>query len=666
MSNLRLHLSDPQAARPARPSMPLGRHLIEAGAIGKSDLIHALDLQNHVDAPLGEILMSEGLANPQDVLEALARQHNTQFVDLRDDPPQQGLGHRLPASLCLEYRAIAWLDMGGTLIVATSQPHRFATLRRALGDRAPAILPVVASEQQIQDEITRSYGGELAHRAANRVPAAISCRGWGAAGRRRLLWAIAAAIALLCALIIAPMGTLTALTLLAFITLLMTTSLKAAALWSQIMAKTAESPLPFIAKTTLPYRLPRVSIMVPLLKEKEIASALVARLTRLTYPKSLLDVVLVLEETDTTTKQTLARTVLPSWISVIAVPARGGLTTKPRALNYALDFCKGSIIGVWDAEDAPEPDQLERVVSRFHQAPDNVACLQGILDYYNPRANWLARCFTIEYAAWWRVLLPGVARLGLVIPLGGTTLFFRRNILERLAGWDAHNVTEDADLGVRLARAGYVTELLPTVTYEEANCRLWPWVRQRSRWLKGFLVTWCVHMRDPAQLMQDLGWLRFIGVQTMLLATVAQFTCAPLLWSFWLAVIGLAHPVEQILGNTALWAMVGVFILSATLNLGLSLMAVSGKAHRHLMWWVFTTPFYYPFGALAAFKGLYEFIVSPFFWDKTQHGVTPLHDTPTPILPEEKPSTSATSPKLVFRRRYQASPPTEARKQASI
>ncbi|MFC6586782.1 hypothetical protein ACFQDZ_05755 [Sulfitobacter pacificus] len=112
MSNLRLHLSDPQAARPARPSMPLGRHLIEAGAIGKSDLIHALDLQNHVDAPLGEILMSEGLANPQDVLEALARQHNTQFVDLRDDPPQQGLGHRLPASLCLEYRAIAWLDMG--------------------------------------------------------------------------------------------------------------------------------------------------------------------------------------------------------------------------------------------------------------------------------------------------------------------------------------------------------------------------------------------------------------------------------------------------------------------------------------------------------------------------------------------------------------------------
>lgn len=652
MSNLRLHLANPQMARPAPPSMPLGRHLIEAGAIGNSDLVHALEVQDRVDAPLGEILMAEGLADPQDVLEALARQHNTQFVDLRDDPPQPGLGHRLPASLCLEYRAIAWLDMGGSLLVATSQPHRFAMLRRALGDRAPTILPVVASEQQIQDEITRTYGGELAHKAASRVPAAISCRSWEAAGRSRQIFAFALAIAALIALIKAPISTLAAFTMLAFITLLMTTVLKAAALWSQIMNKTAETPLPFIAQRTLPYRLPRVSIMVPLLKEKEIASALVARLTILTYPKSLLDVVLVLEECDTTTKETLSRTALPPWISVIAVPAHGGLTTKPRALNYALDFCKGSIIGVWDAEDAPEPDQLERVVSRFHSAPKNVACLQGILDYYNPRANWLARCFTIEYAAWWRVLLPGIARLGLVIPLGGTTLFFRRTILEKLAGWDAHNVTEDADLGVRLARAGYVTELLPTVTYEEANCRLWPWVRQRSRWLKGFLITWCVHMRDPAQLVRDLGWVRFIGVQTMLLATVAQFACAPLLWSFWLAVFGVMHPVEQTFGTTVLWSMVGVFILSATLNLALSLVAVSGKDHRHLLWWVFTTPFYFPLGALAAFKALHEFVASPFYWDKTEHGVTPLPDTDTQILHSTaRQKTMPAEP--VFRRRYQ-------------
>jgi len=370
-----------------------------------------------------------------------------------------------------------------------------------------------------------------------------------------------------------------------------------------------------------PFRLPRVSILVPLLKEKEIAGALITRLGRLTYPKSLLNVVLVLEQGDIVTRDTIARTDLPEWISVIEVPEANSLTTKPRALNYALDFCRGSIIGVWDAEDAPEPDQLERVVTRFQQAPENVACLQGILDYYNTHTNWISRCFTIEYATWWRVVLPGIARLGFVIPLGGTTLFFRRDILEKLCGWDAHNVTEDADLGVRLARHGYVTELLPTVTYEEANCRAWPWVRQRSRWLKGFLITWCVHMRNPAALLRDLGWKRFLGVQTILLATFSQFALAPLLWSFWLTLFGLTHPIEATLGAPFMWIMISFFIGAEILNLSISIAAVSGRDHRHLIGWVLTTPLYFPMGALAAYKGLHEFIVSPFFWDKTQHGI---------------------------------------------
>jgi cellulose synthase/poly-beta-1,6-N-acetylglucosamine synthase-like glycosyltransferase len=99
----------------------------------------------------------------------------------------------------------------------------------------------------------------------------------------------------------------------------------------------------------------------------------------------------------------------------------------------------------------------------------------------------------------------------MVLPLGGTTLFFRRHILEELGGWDAHNVTEDADLGVRLARKGYKTELVSTVTYEEANCKAWPWVKQRSRWLKGFLITYFVHMRRPRRLLSDLGLRRFFG-----------------------------------------------------------------------------------------------------------------------------------------------------------
>ncbi|MEM6941980.1 MAG: glycosyltransferase family 2 protein [Pseudomonadota bacterium] len=620
MSDRHLHLTDPEIAQRTNPPRPLGRYLIEAGVISTQDLLHALDLQRYVDAPLGEILIAEGLVASQDVMQALARQHRTRLVDLQEAPPQLELATRLPAPLCLAFTVVPWSSLGDTLLVATSRPHLFDDMTKALGPSGQTILPVIADEHDIQAQITRLYGRELAHRAATRVPAISSCRTWDIETRKRALCALVllGMLGLACALY--PLAMLTAIVLLAVVTLIMTTILKAAALWAQVI-QTSPAHVS-VPSMILPYRLPRVSMLVPLLREKEIAGHLIERLEKLTYPKSLLDVILVLEEGDHVTRQTLSETKLPNWISVVEVPQANSLKTKPRALNYALDFCRGSIIGVWDAEDAPERDQLEKVVSRFRVAPEKVACLQGMLDYYNPRANWLARCFTIEYATWWRMLLPGVARLGLVIPLGGTTLFFRRHALEKLHGWDAHNVTEDADLGMRLARAGYVTELLPTVTHEEANCRFWPWIRQRSRWLKGFLITWCVHMRNPLQLLADLGWIRFLGVQTILLATVCQFLLAPFLWSFWLALAGFAHPVEVTLGTPALWAMISLFIFAETLNLAMSLVAVSGKEHKHLIWCVFTLPFYFLFGAAAALKGGYEFVVRPFFWDKTEHGVS--------------------------------------------
>ena len=618
MNTQRLHLSETLALTALPVQQPFGRYLVEQEIISQDDLVHALDMQRHMDAPIGEILIAEGLASRARILQALAQQRSLQLVDLDADPPEAALAGNLPASLCLKHQVVPWMALGNTLLVATSRPDTFDAFRACMGADGVRMLPVVCDSLQIKQQLNTLYGPELAQKAATRVPAADSCRAWEINPDRRKVWAAAVIACVLLALTAAPMWTLTIAMLWAFVTLIMSTTLKAAAFWSQMRARGARLALP--PPQDAAFRLPRVSVLVPLLKEKEIASALIKRLTRLTYPKSLLEVVLVLEAGDTITRDTLARTALPDWISVIEVPAANRLTTKPRALNYALDFCKVTIIGVWDAEDAPEPDQIERVVTRFHHAPANVACLQGFLDYYNSTTNWISRCFTIEYATWWRMLLPGVARLGLVIPLGGTTLFFRRNILEDLSGWDAHNVTEDADLGVRLARRGYVTELISTTTYEEANCRAWPWVKQRSRWLKGFLITWCVHMRDPGALLRDLGWKRFLGVQTLLLATFSQFAFAPLLWSFWLTLFGVTHPVELTLGSGVLWTMVGMFLLAEVINLSISMVAVSGPKHRHLLGWVLTTPLYFPMGALAAYKALKEFVVSPFYWDKTQHG----------------------------------------------
>jgi len=623
MSNLRLRLADSQLAAPSKVVKPFGRHLVQSGHISQADLVHGLDLQRHMDAPLGDILVSEGLVPNSDMMAALAQLHNIQLVDIDVDPAPMHLSQRLPAHLCLKHNVTPWMEMADILLVATNAPKEFEKLRSHMAPTGQLMVPVLADSAQIQREISRLYGSELAQSAASRVPEHASCRSFEVNPVIRRAWAWGVILGLILALSISPAWTFTIAILLAFATLCMATCLKGAAFVSQICSVARRPPPPAATAPNPAFRLPKVSVLVPLLKEKEIADVLIKRLERLTYPKSLLNVVLVLEQGDALTKQTIARTVLPPWITVIEVPQAGKLTTKPRALNYAMDFCVGSIIGVWDAEDAPEPDQIERVVQRFQVAPRNVACLQGILDYYNASTNWISRCFTIEYATWWRMILPGIARLGLVIPLGGTTLFFRRDILEELCGWDAHNVTEDADLGIRLARHGYVTELLDTVTLEEANCRAWPWVKQRSRWLKGFLITWCVHMRTPRRLLHDLGMMRFLGVQTLFLATFMQFACAPLLWTFWLTLFGLPHPVEITLGAPVMWGMIYVFILSELLSLTVSMIAVSGPKHRHLMAWVLTTPFYFPMGVLAAFKALHEFVVSPFYWDKTQHGITP-------------------------------------------
>jgi cellulose synthase/poly-beta-1,6-N-acetylglucosamine synthase-like glycosyltransferase len=621
VSDPRLLLSNPQSIVGPNSSRFLGRQLVDDGHISASDLVHALDLQSKVDARLGEILIAEGLIGKNTLLDALAIQSNAQRVDLKRDIPRLQMAEALPASVCLQYEVVPWLWIGNTLLVATSHPAQFEQLRTSMGKTQLSMLPVIADPNRIRGQITRLYGYQLVQKAITQVPSRESCRSWGKSNILKSKWTIGLGTSAIIGILMFPYWALTLAALWAALTLTLTVGIKGVGFIAQILSKTPETS-PQLAPQTAQFRLPRVSVMVPLLHEQEIAGALIKRLEKLTYPKSLLDIVLVLEATDEVTRATLARTDLPSWITVIEVPDADGLTTKPRALNYALDFCRGSIIGVWDAEDAPEPDQIEKVVTRFNEAPENVVCLQGILDYYNPKENWISRCFTIEYATWWRLVLPGIAKLGLVLPLGGTTLFFKREPLEKLGRWDAHNVTEDADLGVRLARHGYVTELIPTVTYEEANCRPWRWVRQRSRWLKGFMITYVVHMRDPIQLIRDLGFMRFMGVQMIFLATFSQFALAPVLWSFWVTFFGISHPVHTILGDTATTALIVLFFTSELLNITMAMVAVSGQHHRHLMKWVLTTPLYFTLGALAAYKAIYEMIVTPFYWDKTQHGMT--------------------------------------------
>jgi cellulose synthase/poly-beta-1,6-N-acetylglucosamine synthase-like glycosyltransferase len=352
-----------------------------------------------------------------------------------------------------------------------------------------------------------------------------------------------------------------------------------------------------------------------------VADQLLAALSAMEYPAPLLDIKLVLEEEDETTRAAIARSVLPPTIEVVTVP-KDTLRTKPRAMNYALPFCRGEIIGVYDAEDKPDPGQIRAVVQHLMDAAPDVACVQGYLDFYNAGDNWLARCFTIEYATWFRVLLTGVQRLGLPIPLGGTTVFFRRRVLEEIGAWDAHNVTEDADLGMRLARFGYRCEMIGTTTMEEANCHgAMRWVGQRSRWLKGYAITWATHMRNPARLWRELGWRGFLGFQVLFLGGMTSYLALPLLWLLWLATIGLQVPGFDRLPDPLLTAFfvsgaLGQIVMVAAAGLAL----IDGKRTRMLPW-VLTLPLYWPLGALAAYRAIAETFYAPFYWNKTEHGL---------------------------------------------
>ncbi|WP_299663611.1 glycosyltransferase family 2 protein [uncultured Ruegeria sp.] len=590
---------------------PLGACLRDQGVISDDQLQHALKMQVHQRAPLGEILVGEGWASRAQVLAALSDQTGLQIADPVETPPSAELCALKPVEYWLAHNVLPWMRVGPILLVATARPDLFDPVVEGLGDTDLTIVPVLAGPEQIDAAIARSYAKPLAWAAETRVDAQQSCRNWSPETHTV---PIAAGI-LICGLFAAfPYAGLSVLLWATLMTLMLFLILRLSALVAFLLPRRSHR------SDNAPPPLPCVSILVPLYKEREIADVLITRLRRLSYPKALLDVILVLEEQDEVTKAALRDVELPSWIRAIEVPQMGALTTKPRAMNYALDFCRGEILGVWDAEDAPVPDQIEAVVQHFATAPEDVVCLQGVLDYYNPRTNWRSRCFTIEYSGWFRVVLKGIARLGLVVPLGGTTFFFRRDKLIELGGWDAHNVTEDADLGVRLSRAGYRTEIVNTATYEEANFRAWPWIKQRSRWLKGFMITYLVHMRAPRQLLRDLGFLRFLGVQAFFVGTLGQFLLAPVLWVLWLAYLGLPHPFQPVMTPVFLTACVYLFLIAEAANILVGMLGVIAGNRRFLLPWVPTMVLYYPLGVLAAYKGLWELAVNPFFWDKTQHG----------------------------------------------
>ncbi|WP_171060499.1 glycosyltransferase [Poseidonocella sp. HB161398] len=608
--------SVPPAAEAAAARPRIGDLLRRQGLADPALIDEALDLHRAADLRLGEALMATGAIGRGDVLRLLEAQWGARHVDLEAAPADPRLVARLGPADCLRLSALPWRRIGSATVIATEDPAGFPELRERLEALYGPVMMALAAPGAVGAAIAAAHAPELALRAETRVPRSLSCRAWRAGPFRTA--AAMAAFLFLCAPLLSLAWTCTALLAVASVSLLALCVLKCATLFAR-PGPAGGAEIHELHGGIRPGRLPVISLLVPLYKEERIALQLVRRLSKLDYPSALLDVCLVVEADDTVTHATLATAELPRWMRVVVVP-EGQIKTKPRAMNYALDFCRGSVIGIYDAEDAPEPGQLRQVAERFARAGPRVACLQGCLDYYNTGLNWMSRCFTIEYASWFRVMLPGVAHLGLAVPLGGTTVFFRRGVLEALGGWDSHNVTEDADLGIRLARAGYETEILDMTTWEEANCIAWPWVKQRSRWLKGYAMTYAVHMRQPLRLWRDLGNRRFWGFQAMFLGTLLQFALAPLLWSLWVIPFGLWHPVREVIPDAAMAGLALFFGLSEIVMVVMAALALRRTGRLRLLPWAFTLPVYFLLASMAMYKALAEMVQKPFYWDKTQHG----------------------------------------------
>ncbi|MGE3917249.1 MAG: glycosyltransferase [Hyphomicrobiaceae bacterium] len=389
-------------------------------------------------------------------------------------------------------------------------------------------------------------------------------------------------------------------------------------------------------------KLPSYTVLVPMYDEPEVLPSLVRSLSALDYPSGRLDLVLVLEARDSRTIAAARRTPMPANMRLVLVPP-GGPKTKPKACNYALATANSELVVVYDAEDRPEPDQLRRAASVFAASRPDLACLQAALNVFNPQDSFWSRQFTLEYSALFDGLLPALDRLRLPIPLGGTSNHFRLAALRAVGAWDPYNVTEDADLGIRLARFGYRTATLASTTWEEAPTSGRIWLGQRTRWLKGWIQTWLVHMRRPRRLMRELGFRQFLGLQAVMGGVLLSVLAYPI-GGFAVALSWMLGGLEGIeLTGARAWLW-----WAALANLGLGIaapmlaaaLAVVRRGRYGLLPAIVLMPAYWLLISVAGYRALVDLFRRPFHWEKTRHGLghpASRRDLPPPVKPAVAP-----------------------------
>ena len=600
----------------------LGTYLLQKEIITRGQLNDALDLARRTGVQIGHALINRGYINQVQLYEALAEQLDMPFGNLDPSNLEQETVQMIDPQVARSYGILPLYATQSVLYLAMTNPQDPQAEQIARAASGKKIKPILITEQNLELALEYWYQSDYVARSTSELlerkpqDSAYYTLSTG----QKIAFVLFGLISLLLIILI-PLPYLIFLNILSSIFYLAFSYYKFAlinrGLSRDIEIAVTEEEIAALDESDLPV----YTLLVPVYREAEVIAELIDALSKLNYPSTKLDIKLLIEADDDETIQKVDQLDLPAQIQPIIVP-HAQPKTKPKACNYGLIHARGDYVVIYDAEDAPEPNQLKHVIVAYDKASPEVVCIQAKLNYYNRHQNILTAWFTTEYSMWFDLLLPGLDSQRVPIPLGGTSNHFKRDALVEVGAWDPYNVTEDADLGVRLFKAGYRTATIDSTTYEEANSELRNWIRQRSRWIKGYIQTWLVHMRHPVRLLKDIGLKPFLSFQLIVGGTFFAAILNPVYWA--LTTIWFLFQPEFI---HSLYPGLIFHVGAITFYLGnfaFTYMNVAGTLSRHyyqLVKHAMFSPLYWGLMSVGAWKGMWQLVTKPHYWEKTRHGL---------------------------------------------
>ena len=601
----------------------IGTLLVNAGLVSRNQLNDALNLAERTSTHVGEALIHRGYISENQLYAFLSKQTGIPLFDLSKVELSKEVAETFTPDEEWEWGVLPLSKDDRTLVVGVIDPVNQDSLATVRKKTNLEVKPVLITERDFENALQELFKEQY---TTHSVSALLSRSPENSAAqvltKSQKIWMVISLIVLTGLAIWNLDNFLIGLNAVFTVIYMAMVAYKffliANAVGSDLEVPISDEELEALRDDELP----TYTILIPVYKEAAVLPSLLKAVEELDYPKIKLDVKVLLEQDDEETIAAFHSTNPPEYIQGLIVPTSLP-KTKPKACNYGLIHAKGELLVIFDAEDQPDRDQLKKIVIAFKKSPANVICMQAKLNYFNRQQNMLTQWFSSEYSMWFDLFLPGLDAHNVPIPLGGTSNHFKKFALIEAGAWDPHNMTEDADLGIRLYKLGYRTKIVDTTTYEEANSNVKNWVRQRSRWVKGHIQTWLVHMRHPFRLIKDIGFKAFFSFQMVVGGNIFTVIMNPVYWLITLSWVLFKFDFISELFPGPIHYM-GAFSLYFG-NFAFTYMNVAGAMGRGYYDMVKTTllsPLYWGLMSIGGWRGFIQVITKPHYWEKTIHGLS--------------------------------------------